>query len=101
MKPTEERIPLWRQLQAVATTVQAVRGGASGTAALDDVPAALRPGVQALAFHVWRNLGRAEALRRELAAKKPPPAVDAYLCVALALIWSESLAPYEIGRAHV
>lgn len=96
MNTTEERIPLWRQLQATAAVVQAVRGGVSGTAAIEDVPAQLRPGVQALAFHVWRNLGRAESLRRQLAAKAPPPAADAFLCVALALVWSEADAPYDV-----
>ncbi len=96
MNPSEERIPLWRQLLATATVVQAVRAGVSGTAALDDVPAELRPGVQALAFHVWRNLGRAEALRRQLAKKPPPAAADAFLCVALALVWCEAQAPYDV-----
>ena len=96
MKHTEERIPLWRQLLATATVIQAVRGGASGTAAIEDIPMDVRPGVQALAFHVWRNLGRAEALRKQLAAKQPPPAADALLCVALALAWSDTEAPYDV-----
>lgn len=96
MNTSEERIPLWRQLQATAAVIQAVREGASGTAAVDDVPAELRPGVQALAFHTWRNLGRAEALRRQLAAKSPPPAADALLCVALALAWTDTDAPYDV-----
>ncbi len=42
-----------------------------------------------------RELGRAEALRKLLAARKPPPAVDALLCVALALAWRDEGAPYE------
>jgi 16S rRNA (cytosine967-C5)-methyltransferase len=92
---SEEKIPLWRQLQATATAVLAVRGGASGTAAVDAVTPALRPGVQALVFHVWRNLGRAEALRKKLANKAPPPAADALLCVALALAWRDDGAPYD------
>ena len=91
----EDRVPLWRQLQSTASVIQAVRAGLSGTAAIDEVPSELRPGVQALAFLVWRNLGRAEALRRELAAKSPPPAADALLCVALALAWSDADAPYD------
>lgn len=96
MNHTEERIPLWRQLQATATAIQAVRNGASGTAAVEDIPLDMRPGVQALAFRVWRNLGRAEALRKQLAAKQPPPAADALLCVALALSWSDTEAPYDV-----
>ena len=55
--------PLWQQLLAAADVLQAVRGGQSGTAALDAVKPALRPGVQALAYHALRQLGRAQALR--------------------------------------
>jgi 16S rRNA (cytosine967-C5)-methyltransferase len=91
----EDRVPLWRQLQSTASVIQAVRAGLSGTAAIDEVPSELRPGVQALAFLVWRNLGRAEALRQVLAAKSPPPAADALLCVALALAWCDADAPYD------
>lgn len=64
------------------------------TRALDDVDAQLRPGVQALAFHALRWLGRAEALRQQLAKRPPPPDADALLCVALALACSEEDAPY-------
>jgi 16S rRNA (cytosine967-C5)-methyltransferase len=64
------------------------------TAALEDVDAALRPGVQSLGFHTLRWLGRAEALRQQLARRPPPPEADALLCVALALIWTEHDAPY-------
>jgi len=86
---------LWRQLQAGATALAAVRAGSSGTAALDAVPGALRPGVQALVYAALRELGRAEALRKLLAPRKPPPAVDALLCLALALAWRDEGAPYE------
>ena len=95
MEPTHQKIPLWRQLQATAFAVQAVSGGSSGTAAIEAVDAALRPGVQALTFQVWRNLGRAQALRKLLASKSPPPAVDALLCTALALCWTDANAPYD------
>ena len=64
------------------------------TAALEDVDAALRPGVQSLGFHALRWLGRAEALRQQLAKRPPPPEADALLCVALALAWNEDGAPY-------
>lgn len=86
---------LWQQLAAVALAFQAVRGGQSGTAALTQVDAALRPGVQALLFQVLRHAGRAEALRGQLASRAPAPAVDALLCTALALCWDPSQAPYE------
>ncbi len=87
-------IPLWRQLQGASSLLMAVRGGQSMTAALEKVDGALRPGVQALAFHALRWLGRAEALRQQLAKRPPPPEADALLCVVLALIWSEEDAPY-------
>lgn len=90
-----QSVALWQQLDAVAVALQAIRGGQSGTAALAAVDGALRPGVQALLFHVLRNVGRAEALRRLLAARKPSPPADALLCTALALCWSAQDAPYE------
>ncbi|MDO8767276.1 MAG: 16S rRNA (cytosine(967)-C(5))-methyltransferase RsmB [Burkholderiaceae bacterium] len=96
MDLSEQKIPLWRQLQAVAAVLQAVRSGTSATAALDAVAAPLRPGVQALSFSVLRSLGRAEALRQLLAERRPPPPADALLCTALALAWSEQDAPYEV-----
>jgi len=88
--------PLWRLLQATAVAVQGLRAGRSLTAQLDSVPHDLRPGVQALSFQVLRQLGRATALREKLAAKAPPPAVDALLCTALALAWDEAQAPYPV-----
>ena len=82
-------IPLWRQLQSTATVLVAIRAGQSATTALNDVETSLRPGVQALVFHVLRGLGQAEALRRKLANRTPPPPVDALLCIAMGLGWSE------------
>ena len=75
--------------------LRAQRAGQSGSVALEAVDTALRPGVQALAFAVWRNLGRAMALRDALAAKTPPAAADALLCVTLALCWDVDSAPYD------
>ena len=89
------QVPLWRQLQGAAGLLLAVRDGQSMTAALLDVDARLRPGVQALGFHALRWLGRAEALRQQLAKRPPPPEADALLCVALALAWNEKEAPYS------
>jgi 16S rRNA (cytosine967-C5)-methyltransferase len=86
--------PLWRQLQAAASVLAAVRRGESATPAIAAVSAELRPAAQALSFHVLRQLGRAEALRRRLAKRGPPPAADALLCTALALAWREEDAPY-------
>ncbi|MBA3057062.1 MAG: 16S rRNA (cytosine(967)-C(5))-methyltransferase RsmB [Gammaproteobacteria bacterium] len=95
MDASGQKIPLWRQLQAVAAVLQNVRSGMSATAALDGVMADLRPGVQALVFHALRSLGRAEALRQLLAPRTPPPHADALLCTALALAWRDQDAPYE------
>ena len=88
--------PLWRLLQATASAVQAIRQGQSLTALLEKMPHELRPGAQALSFQVMRQLGRATALREQLAAKAPPPAADALLCTALALCWNEADAPYPV-----
>jgi 16S rRNA (cytosine967-C5)-methyltransferase len=96
MDLNEQKIPLWMQLQSVAKVLMSIRSGVSGTVALNDVPVALRPGVQALVFHVLRYLGRAEALRQLLASRTPPPPADALLCTALALAWQEQDAPYEV-----
>jgi 16S rRNA (cytosine967-C5)-methyltransferase len=89
-------IPLWRQLQAAADVLLAIRGGASATPSLAAVNGLLRPGVQAIVFHTLRNLGRAEALRLQLARRAPPAPADALLCTALALVWLDGEAPYEI-----
>ena len=88
-------VALWQQLQAVAHSLAQVRRGVSATAALAEVPPALRPGVQALLFQVLRQLGRAQALRAQLAPRVPAPLPDALLCTALALAWDEAHAPYE------
>ena len=92
-KPTS--VPLWQQLQAVAQALAQVRRGVSGTVALEAVPSALRPGVQALLFQALRQLGRAQALRAQLASRTPAPLPDALLCTALALAWDPDNAPYE------
>ena len=88
-------VALWQQLQALALALVLVRKGTSGTAALDAVAPALRPGVQALLFHVLRQLGRAQALRDQLVSRTPAPLADALLCSALALAWDEEAAPYD------
>lgn len=84
------QIPLWRQLQSTASVLQAMRSGESGTSALKQVETVLRPGVQALSFHVWRWLGTAEIIKSYLAKRAPPQDADALLCVALAILCGES-----------
>lgn len=83
MQDNAIQVPLWRQLQGAAFLLMAVRSGRSMTAALEDIAPTLRPGVQALGFHALRWLGRAEALRQQLATRPPPPEADALLCVVL------------------
>lgn len=92
--PHPPSAPLWQLLQATASVVQAVRAGRSLTAEIEAVGGHLRPGVQSLAFQVMRQLGRAMALREQLASKAPPAAADAMLCTALALSWQDVSAPY-------
>lgn len=88
-------LPLARLLGHAADAVQAVRAGQSLNDALARCPADARPGTQALSFHVLRWLGSALAARTVLAPKAPPPAVDALLLCALALLWpSGEDAPY-------
>jgi 16S rRNA (cytosine967-C5)-methyltransferase len=84
--PSSPAPPLARLLERTADAVAAVRAGRSLTAALDAVPAELRPGVLALASDVMRRLGTAQALRERLAPRAPPPPVDALLLSALALL---------------
>lgn len=93
--PPLQQPPLWRQLQLTATALASIRAGTSGSVAFEAVEPALRPGVQSLGFQVLRWLGRAEALRRHLAKRTPPPLPDALLCTALALAWDAAHAPYE------
>jgi len=93
-QPAAGQVPLWQQLQATARVLQAVRGGQSTTRALPEVDRALRPGVQSQIFMVLRHLGRAQAIRQQLARKAPPPLPDALLCTALALAGAPE-APYE------
>lgn len=87
-------LPLSRLLDHTADAVTAVRNGRSLTDVLARCPADARPGTQALSFHALRWLGSAEAVRGLLAPKTPPPAVDALLVTALALLWPVDEPPY-------
>ncbi len=88
-------LPLAELLGHVADLVQGVRQGRSLTHLLPQVPAAARPGAQALTFDVLRRLGSADAARKLLAPKAPPPAVDALLVSALALLWPQAAPAYS------
>jgi 16S rRNA (cytosine967-C5)-methyltransferase len=87
-------LPLAELLAHAARAVQAVRGGRSLDDALAQLPAAARPGAQALAFEALRRLGGALAVRALLAPKPPAPAVDALLLTALALLWPREAPLY-------
>jgi 16S rRNA (cytosine967-C5)-methyltransferase len=81
-------------LDLSAELVQAVRSGRSATDWMARCPADARAGVQALGFDVLRRLGAATEARALMAPKPPPPAVDALLCTALALLWPVPAPPY-------
>jgi 16S rRNA (cytosine967-C5)-methyltransferase len=85
---------LARLLEQTADAVQAVRAGRSLTDVLAACPPGLRPGTQALSFLVLRRLGAAQAVRAVLAPRTPPPAVEALLLSALALLWPDPAPPY-------
>ncbi|WP_088284658.1 16S rRNA (cytosine(967)-C(5))-methyltransferase RsmB [Ideonella sp. A 288] len=86
--------PLARLLDQTADAVAAVHAGRSLTELLARCPPDLRAGTQALAFHVLRWWGGAQAVRALVAPKPPPPRVDALLVSALALAWPGSDPPY-------
>ena len=88
-------LPLARLLGHTADALQAVRAGRSLNDALAACPADARPATQALAFHVMRWLGSAQAVRAALAPKAPSPAIDALLTTALALLWPAGGLPYS------
>jgi 16S rRNA (cytosine967-C5)-methyltransferase len=93
--PAPSALPLARLLAHAADAVQAVRDGRSLNDALARTPAEARPGTQAISFHVLRWWGGARAVRKLLAPKEPPPAVDALLTTALALLWpTDHALPY-------
>ena len=85
---------LSRLLEQTADAVQAVRSGRSLTDVLAACPGPLRPGTQALTFLVLRRLGAAHAVRAIVAPRTPPPAVEALLLSALALLWPDEAPPY-------
>lgn len=71
-----------------------MRGGRSLTEVLTACPPAARPGTQALAFAVLRRWGSASAVREIVAPRNPPPAVDALLTSAIALLWPSDAPMY-------
>ena len=87
-------LPLARLLDHASQAVAAVRAGRSLDDALARCPPEARPGAQALAYQVLRGLGGAMAVRDIVAAKAPPPQVDALLLTSLALLWPAEQPAY-------
>lgn len=71
----------------------AVQQGRSLSEVLPALPADLRPGVQALTFHVLRHLGMVRALVRHLVPRPPEPGVAALLGSALSLLGAAHTGP--------
>ena len=92
--PAGQAPALSRLLEQTADAVQAVRSGRSLTDVLAACPGPLRPGTQALSFLVLRRLGAAQAVRAIVAPRTPPPAVEALLLSAIALLWPDEAPPY-------
>lgn len=89
-------LPLWQLLSRCAEAVAAVRQGQSLTEFLAALPAAERPGTQALSFAVLRRLGTALALRQALVPKAPAAWVDGLLLSALALACGDEYARHTL-----
>jgi 16S rRNA (cytosine967-C5)-methyltransferase len=77
--------------------VLAVEQGHSLSQVMPQVAAELRPGVQALTFHVLRHLGTARALVALLVQRKPDAAVQSLLCCALSLMLEDAEAGSSSG----
>lgn len=85
------------QLRHTAHCVRSVEQGHSLSDVLPKVAGELRPGVQALTFHVLRHLGTARALVDQLVQRKPDAAVHSLLCSALSLMLDDNEAGSSSG----
>ena len=83
-----------------AKAVQAVLAGVSLTESIARTPIALRPAVQAVAFHTMRQLGRARAVKEALIPRTPTdPLLDALLLVSFALVVPGDALDQSAGAA--
>jgi 16S rRNA (cytosine967-C5)-methyltransferase len=88
--------PALSQLLAhTAQMIAGVLGGCSLTDLLATVPAAARPGTQALSFETLRRLGGAQAVQALLVPKAPPREASALLLTAIALLWPRDEPLYQ------
>ncbi len=78
--------PLWRQLQACASALQAVLAGKNHSQALALVAPPMRSAAQALLFAVLRHWQTTQALRDVLVKRAPSAQVNALLCTGLGLM---------------
>ncbi len=91
--PEPASIPLAQLLHLTAERVGGVMQGESTTRLLATVPAACRPGVQALLLTVLRHWGVAQLAVERLVPRAPKREVKALLVTALALLNAQP-APY-------
>lgn len=89
--PAKNTVALSQQLAWTARMLHAVEQGRSLSDALPTVPAALRPGVQALTFYALRHWGQATVVLQLLAQRSPPPLVRALLGVGLTLLCTPAI----------
>jgi 16S rRNA (cytosine967-C5)-methyltransferase len=94
LAPLQLAPPLWRQLQACATALQAVLRGRNHAQALSQVAPALRPAAQALLFAVLRRWGLSQAVRDLLVKREPSEPVNALLSTGIALLLMGKEAMY-------
>jgi 16S rRNA (cytosine967-C5)-methyltransferase len=76
---------LWQQLAQVERVLAAVKAGHSIAVAVERLPVAARPGVQAIAYAVLRRYGLAEKLMTLLVQRKPTAMTAQFLLIGLAL----------------
>lgn len=103
--PSAAAPSLKEQVQWAAQGLQQVAQGQSAREVVAAWPAnPVRPGAQALLYTALRHWGQTRALIALLANKKPQPAVQAYLAVALSLLLAPegaSYAPFTVVNQTV
>lgn len=103
MSPQSPATPaLHRLLVAAAQALAQFAAGRNLDAALDEQPAALRAGAQALAYAGVRRWASGGALLRSLVPRKAPPLVEALLRLALTQLRGEGThAPHTVVNQAV
>ncbi len=99
-RPAPQAASLAAVLQQVAQVLVAIQAGKSWAELQSGIEDPQRAAVQAVSFAVLRQWGTAQALRAQLAAKKPAPYIDAMLCAALALICAQDAEQPPVGATY-